>query len=320
MKLSIIIPIYKAEKYLAQCLDSIFCQEYINEDVEVICINDGSPDLSPDIVRTYQDKYYNLILIEQNNQGVSAARNQGIIQAQGDYLVFLDADDQLFDGSLSRLLDEVTYSDDSIIVCRTFKNDIEQRPWQTLFLKNNQYTAKEIIEKGYLHGSSCGCLFSRSLILDNRLCFPLDVSNGEDGFFFHSCLYYAGKMSFRDIMMYNVMGNDLSLSRLYNRERIERMANSVLIVNDHLASYLYIRERRFVLDYIRYSILSGLVNSTLYTEGVGLSFLLEKGINKNVQLEMVNSLHFLRGKMILLKKSFVMYYFFAWIITHFRKK
>lgn len=85
-KFSIIIPVYNVEKYIKKCLDSVFSQSY--KDYEVIIINDGSTDKSMDIA-----KEYNVKIINQKNKGQSAARNNGIKHATGDYLIFLDSDD-----------------------------------------------------------------------------------------------------------------------------------------------------------------------------------------------------------------------------------
>ena len=85
-KFSVIIPVYNVEKYIKKCLDSVFNQTF--KDFEVIVINDGTPDKSMDIVKQYDVK-----VIEQKNQGQSAARNNGIKKAKGDYLIFLDSDD-----------------------------------------------------------------------------------------------------------------------------------------------------------------------------------------------------------------------------------
>ena len=90
-KVSIIIPIFNVEKYLEQCLNSVINQTYTN--LEIICVIDGSTDNSLEICREYAEKDDRIIVIEQDNQGVSAARNTGIAAAQGEYTVFLDADD-----------------------------------------------------------------------------------------------------------------------------------------------------------------------------------------------------------------------------------
>ncbi len=88
VKFSIIIPVYNVEKYIKKCLDSVFSQTY--KDFEVIVVNDGTEDKSIDIVKKYKVK-----LINQKNQGLSEARNTGVKNACGEYLIFLDSDDYL---------------------------------------------------------------------------------------------------------------------------------------------------------------------------------------------------------------------------------
>ena len=90
-KVSVIIPCYNAEKYLRQCLDSVVGQTL--EDIEILCVEDGSSDSTPDILREYQEKDCRVRVIRQENAGAGAARNNGLRQARGEYLSFLDADD-----------------------------------------------------------------------------------------------------------------------------------------------------------------------------------------------------------------------------------
>ena len=84
--LSIVIPIYKVEKYIHQCLTSIFSQDMDDLDFEVICVNDGTPDRSMEIVLDFASKHREIKVISQKNQGLSVARNVGLSQADGKYL------------------------------------------------------------------------------------------------------------------------------------------------------------------------------------------------------------------------------------------
>lgn len=88
---SIVLPVYNVEKYLPKCLDSVVSQSYKN--IEIICVNDGSPDGSEKIIADYIKKDSRIILINQKNQGLSGARNTGLEKATGEYIVFLDSDD-----------------------------------------------------------------------------------------------------------------------------------------------------------------------------------------------------------------------------------
>ena len=95
MKLSVIVPIYNAEKYLDRCIQSILRQNM--DDIEIICVDDGSSDCSYDILKNYEQQYKNIIVIRQENQYAGVARNRGIEVARGEYIHFLDVDDYIFD-------------------------------------------------------------------------------------------------------------------------------------------------------------------------------------------------------------------------------
>ena len=91
--ISIIVPVYNVEKYLERCLDSILSQTF--SDFELILVNDGSTDHSLEICRSYAEKDERILLIDQENRGLSAARNAGIAVAKGEYLGFVDSDDYI---------------------------------------------------------------------------------------------------------------------------------------------------------------------------------------------------------------------------------
>ena len=98
-KISVIIPVYNAEKYIRETLDSIIKQSYKN--LEIILIDNGSKDRSPDIIQKYEAKYPEIHMIEGSGKGPGASRNRGLKLAKGDYIVFADADDYLPDRTYS---------------------------------------------------------------------------------------------------------------------------------------------------------------------------------------------------------------------------
>jgi len=100
---SIIVPVYNVEKYLDRCMSSILKQT--NHDFEVILIDDGSKDSSGSICDIYAEKYENVRAIHQHNQGLSAARNTGIDNAEGNYLCFVDSDDMISESFLQDVAD-----------------------------------------------------------------------------------------------------------------------------------------------------------------------------------------------------------------------
>ena len=107
MKLSIIVPIYKVEQYLRKCIDSLLNQDLPREEYEIILVDDGSPDNCPAICEEYARAHDNVRVVHRENGGLSAARNSGIEEAQGQYVQFVDSDDYLEPNVLKTLVDKM---------------------------------------------------------------------------------------------------------------------------------------------------------------------------------------------------------------------
>lgn len=105
MKLSIIIPIFNTEKYLVRCLDSVFSQDLLLSDYEVIAINDGSTDNSFAILKEYKNKYQNLIIVNQKNKGEASTRNKALKMARGKYITFVDSDDAIETNTFKNIIE-----------------------------------------------------------------------------------------------------------------------------------------------------------------------------------------------------------------------
>lgn len=119
-KVSIIIPCYNVEYYLDQCLGSIINQTY--KDLEIICVNDGSTDNTLSVIAKYANFDQRILIINQVNKGISVTRNTGLLNATGDFIMFIDADDWLNVNTINNLLSK--YSGEDVIVfsyCREFK-------------------------------------------------------------------------------------------------------------------------------------------------------------------------------------------------------
>lgn len=128
--ISIVVPVYNVEKYIARCLDSILNQTYTN--FELILINDGSTDLSGRVCEDYQSREARIIVLNQENQGLSAARNAGIKIAKGNYITFIDSDDYVYPEYLEKLLDAIIEHNADISLCgsewftETIGNNVHQ--------------------------------------------------------------------------------------------------------------------------------------------------------------------------------------------------
>ena len=151
IELSIIVPIYNVEKYLRQCLDSIYKIENIKK--EIILVNDGTKDNSGEIINEYYKKYKEITkVIEQENSGLSSARNTGLKNAMGKYIYFIDSDDYLDNEKFEILFSNVNTKDLDILVggLNFFYEDtnkiIENKYNKKLF-RDNEITGLEFLEE-----------------------------------------------------------------------------------------------------------------------------------------------------------------------------
>lgn len=114
-QISVVIPIYNTEKFLAACLESVLSQSF--RDFEAILVNDGSTDSSASIIKAFAEKDERIVAIEQENKGLSEARNAGLAIARGNWIAFIDSDDMVAPDFLQALLDAATANDAEIACC-----------------------------------------------------------------------------------------------------------------------------------------------------------------------------------------------------------
>lgn len=212
---SIIVPIYNVEQYLPACLDSLVNQTL--QDIEIICVNDGSTDNSASVVRDYMQQDARIRLIEQDNQGLSAARNAGIRNANGKYLQFLDADDILLPDKLTKQVQELEQTNADVCVCHhSMFTDTPNTVWENE-LSNAEYC---LTKEGFLYnwGDSFviaihSGLFRKAFLMNNKLQFEERVRACEDWLFWtHLALHRATFGEIPDkLALYRV--HDLSMTK-----------------------------------------------------------------------------------------------------------
>lgn len=221
MIFTIIIPVYNVELYLRECLDSVLNQGF--ESCELICINDGSTDGSLAILEEYAQKYpKQVIVFTQLNSGLSATRNKGVEMAKGDYLLFLDSDDMLTEGSLTRLAQKVENKRIDIVAFNSelyFENEQRFEPNSTfnhaenqLFAKGMDYFDAFVAKRGWGPSAVCFYLFKRELFVKNNLKFEIGLLH-EDELFMPQVLYYAGKISIINEALYTYRIHGASITR-----------------------------------------------------------------------------------------------------------
>ena len=183
MKLSVIIPVYKAEATIRRCLDSLLNQPH--NDVEIIVINDGSPDTSGDICQEYAKKYSEIRYVEKENGGVSTARNMGLDLATGDYVVFVDSDDWVYDNFFSTIENNLSKNDwDLFQYSQNYTDGKEEKPRiQGNFKSDNHKIIFDKLIEGMCHkhiNKPIDKVYKRSIIEENNLRFHKDLCVGED--------------------------------------------------------------------------------------------------------------------------------------------
>jgi glycosyltransferase involved in cell wall biosynthesis len=188
--ISIIIPVYNAQKYLSQCLDSVLNQEF--KDFECICVNDGSTDKSQEILEKYRKKDGRIKIILQKNAGISAARNAGVYEALGEYVYFMDNDDFITKDYLENMHKAAIETKCPMVVNPNINiyfddNDIEK---EADYFKEKIYRTTPYFLLGpELHIFVWNKLFKTALIRDVGLNFPLNT-NSEDVYFYYCIMPY----------------------------------------------------------------------------------------------------------------------------------
>lgn len=203
--ISIIIPVYNAEKYIESTLMNLQNQCYM--DFEVILINDGSTDNSGVICEECAKKDLRFKVIHQKNQGVAIARNRGLIEAKGEYITFVDADDELPENYLSELLNAQKQTDAEIVVCDVAvieggKLKIRFSHDYTLLEKNQALNL--LLSRKCINSGPCAKLFVRDVV--DKLQFP-NLKVYEDILFVKDAFERANKIAITNRTEYRYIQN-----------------------------------------------------------------------------------------------------------------
>lgn len=220
LSLSIIIPVYNVEKYIARCVNAILTQDVIGVNVECIFVNDCTPDNSMRIVNDILDAYHGpirfLVLHHPENKGLSAARNTGISHAKGDYILFVDSDDYMLPGSLKYFAEQLyQYPSIDIVTARYIRSDktADNRPTendQILYIDNNSRIF-ELILQGVFDVVAWNTIIRRELIVKHHLKFINGIIHEDIPWSYHlfynasTLLYLPNATYFYDV------GNPMSI-------------------------------------------------------------------------------------------------------------
>lgn len=229
--LSIIVPVYNVESYLAECLDSILAQTFT--DFEVILVDDGSTDGSSALADSYAVKDARIRCFHKENGGHMSARQAGFRQSLGKYIGFIDSDDWIDPAMYKKMCDAAKETDADVICCSYTSvapgKTIERRDFCAPGLYDRTRLTEEIYPQMLLSGSFfhfgvspslCNKIFRRNLLEKHLFHVPLSIKVGEDGLVTYPCLLNAGSVHFLSDSLYFYRSNDSSLTHTTEHGRL----------------------------------------------------------------------------------------------------
>lgn len=233
--ISIIVPVYNMEKYIKKCVKSISNQSYRN--IEIILVNDGSTDSSLDVCQYLSNCDNRIMLISQENKGVSAARNLGIESAHGCYICFVDADDYVSEDYVSFLHDKMVQSGADLSVC-AFAYEMKPGVWKkALFREDDCMDRTESIislfNKSRINNTPFCKLYKVSILKEFHVRFNESIKMAEDKLFCYEYLIHCNKIYISSQITYFYTLNPHSAS---NRKYVPRR------LDDPYLGFLAIKE------------------------------------------------------------------------------
>lgn len=236
--ISYILPLYNVERYLGDCLDSIYAQDIPEADFEVICVNDCSPDGSREIVLEYQKKHPNLVLIDHTeNKKAGGARNTGLAAAKGEYVWFVDADDSIATGAAVEVL-KACDKNDLDVLCFNYQlvcsDEIKQEivfEQQTVVSDGVRFLMNVFGEGLIYHlGYAVRAVYRRDLLLENKILFPENLIYGEDTTFMaEACVCGKRVMAITDVLYNYHQREQSSSTQLMVDMKGERIYESIFV-------------------------------------------------------------------------------------------
>lgn len=235
-KLSIIVPVYNIEKYIEKCILSILNQSIT--DFELILINDGSIDGSPQICDKYATLDNRVKVIHQENTGVSSARNAGLTIAQGEFIGFVDGDDYIESNMYESIIKEMEKSGVDIGICGydlVYDNKIEPRRYfgvegSTTILSQDDTLMESIKIPSTINFYVCNKVFRKEII--NGIYFSREITIGEDADFFLRVSFNAKESIYISTCFYHYLQRDGSAMHSDPAKKIELFYLTNLIFND----------------------------------------------------------------------------------------
>lgn len=235
-KVSVIVPVYNAEKYLRRCLDSIINQTYRN--LEIILVDDGSPDNCGVICDEYGEADDRILVIHKANGGVSSARNAAIKEATSKYIVFVDSDDSILPDYVMNLMAPGN-ADYVAAGCYVQNSKLEWDEWKNQAGSFTLDEIKNMPEKiNFIPiGMVIARRFKREIILKNQLFFRSDITRGEDTLFSSCYVTMCDTIVVTDNTDYLYYFNDSSATSKLNTNLFRWSMESALTIGEIIGTH-----------------------------------------------------------------------------------
>lgn len=247
---SIIVPVYNVEKYLGQCLDSLISQTLQN--IEIICVNDASPDNSLAILKQYEAKDKRIVVIDlKENLCLGGARNKGIEYSRAEYITFVDSDDWLDSKMCEELYNAIIEKDGEIALanCYVYKgiNNIREYVHYNVDIFN---CSEKVRKRSFILKTSpaWGNLYLKKLFVNNGLYFP-EHTFYEDVAIIPTIILLADKVVKVDKALYYYRQDNVSITRRKNNYRFFELRNAANIFRENMKYYSFYEEYKNEIDF-----------------------------------------------------------------------
>ena len=248
IKLSIVAAVYNLEKYLPRCLDALVNQTM--QDIEILCVDDGSTDSAPQIIEDYKKKYPDKIKVfHKENGGEFTTRNYGLERAQGEYVTFVDTDDYVEPNWAEKLYNAAKENDADLAVCGFERIDLATNKVVATNMTNFGNTVKEINPKDdyllFINPAPWNKVYKREKIKDLRF---LPFRGFNDTMFLASCYTRINKIAFVPDVLYHYFLRYDSQIHTVNEQDVKNLKKYLLEVKDlYIKSGKY-EEMKYILD------------------------------------------------------------------------
>ncbi len=247
--ISVIIPVYNAEKYLEKSIASVCHQNFNKENFEVIVVNDGSIDNSKLIIDAAQKKHGNIVVINQKNQGVTKARAKGVEKAKGQFIVFIDSDDILKPDALRILYDEILKNKADIAVAGLeiiSKKEVAIKQYENEIIDNKHYISRLL--KRQMHWGPIARIYKKELFNTQTFEIPKELKTGEDAIMNKNLALKAQRIAINNKIIYEYhLHPNATMANYLKRRTEERYALFVNLMQEHLPA-------DFTKDFLHFNI------------------------------------------------------------------